>query len=495
MYSEKVMQRFKDPKNAGELRNANGTGKVGNPACLTSKTLIVSKPQINKIMELRKNGQVLSHKGIFCKVTKKFVRKYKGMIYVLDVWNLGKLQITPEHNVFAAKIDCSRDKFKHHKEATIDWFAAEQLRKGDYILYPIPKQVIDKKHIKFDIPTPKYDFKSKKLPLKIKVNNKFLKIAGFYLAEGHVRIDKCKGTLVFSFGSHEEEYIKEVIILMKNVFGLDYSKIYKRPKNSTDIVYYSARLARFFNEQFGKGAKNKHLPSWIVTLPPSKQKAILSGLWQGDGYVSAKMGKFVTISEQLAYQTVLLLLRQKILFSFLVYPERGMHKKHYSVYIKEQDSLKKMAKLMKKEIKFHKMREPKHRAWYSDDYLYVPIRKISSEQFFGLVHNLEVEKSHSYTTSCAAVHNCGDVMKVEVRIKDNIIKDARFKTFGCCAAIAASDAVCELVKGKTVEEALSLTKQDVVEHLGGLPDFKVHCSILGIDALKAAVRDYQEKQK
>jgi nitrogen fixation NifU-like protein len=90
---------------------------------------------------------------------------------------------------------------------------------------------------------------------------------------------------------------------------------------------------------------------------------------------------------------------------------------------------------------------------------------------------------------------CGDVMKVEVKVVDNIVVDAKFKTFGCCAAIAASDAVCELVKGKTVDEALAMTKQEIVDHLGGLPHLKIHCSVLGIDALKAAVKDYQEKQK
>jgi nitrogen fixation NifU-like protein len=91
---------------------------------------------------------------------------------------------------------------------------------------------------------------------------------------------------------------------------------------------------------------------------------------------------------------------------------------------------------------------------------------------------------------------CGDVMKVHVKIEEGIVTDAKFLTFGCCAAIAASDAVCELVKGKTVDQALSLTKQDVIDYLGGqLPQLKIHCSILGIDALKAAIRDYQEKEK
>lgn len=90
---------------------------------------------------------------------------------------------------------------------------------------------------------------------------------------------------------------------------------------------------------------------------------------------------------------------------------------------------------------------------------------------------------------------CGDVMKVEVKIEDNIVKEAKFKTFGCCAAIAASDAVCDLVKGKSVEQALAMTKQEIIDYLGGLPNIKVHCSVLGIDALKAAIKDYYEKHK
>ncbi|MBU2560914.1 MAG: iron-sulfur cluster assembly scaffold protein [Nanoarchaeota archaeon] len=89
---------------------------------------------------------------------------------------------------------------------------------------------------------------------------------------------------------------------------------------------------------------------------------------------------------------------------------------------------------------------------------------------------------------------CGDVMKVYIKVEKGIIKEAKFLTFGCCAAIAASDAVCAIVKGKTVDDAMKLTKQDVIDYLGGeLPQLKIHCSILGIDALKAAIKDYKEK--
>jgi nitrogen fixation NifU-like protein len=90
---------------------------------------------------------------------------------------------------------------------------------------------------------------------------------------------------------------------------------------------------------------------------------------------------------------------------------------------------------------------------------------------------------------------CGDVMKVHIKIENGRIKEAKFLTFGCCAAIAASDAVCDIVKGKTIDEALKLTKQEVVDYLGTLPQLKVHCSVLGVDALKAAIKDFVKKHE
>ena len=88
---------------------------------------------------------------------------------------------------------------------------------------------------------------------------------------------------------------------------------------------------------------------------------------------------------------------------------------------------------------------------------------------------------------------CGDVMHLEIKVKNNKIEDIGFKTFGCGAAIASSDVVCELAKGKTLEEAKKLTKDDIVEMLGGMPPIKVHCSVLGIEALKKAILDYEVK--
>ncbi|HUU50636.1 MAG TPA: Fe-S cluster assembly scaffold protein NifU [Nitrospinota bacterium] len=89
---------------------------------------------------------------------------------------------------------------------------------------------------------------------------------------------------------------------------------------------------------------------------------------------------------------------------------------------------------------------------------------------------------------------CGDIMKIFIKVKDNVIEDIKFKTFGCGAAIASSSVATELIKGKTIEEALKLTNKVVIEALGGLPKEKLHCSVLAEDALKSAIEDYQKKQ-
>jgi nitrogen fixation NifU-like protein len=90
---------------------------------------------------------------------------------------------------------------------------------------------------------------------------------------------------------------------------------------------------------------------------------------------------------------------------------------------------------------------------------------------------------------------CGDVMKIYIKVKDCIIEDVKFETLGCAAAIAVSSALTDLVKGKTIDEALKITKDKIVEDLGGLPAQKVHCSMLGVEALHKAIEEYKNKNK
>ncbi|MBM3254821.1 MAG: Fe-S cluster assembly scaffold protein NifU [Candidatus Omnitrophica bacterium] len=89
---------------------------------------------------------------------------------------------------------------------------------------------------------------------------------------------------------------------------------------------------------------------------------------------------------------------------------------------------------------------------------------------------------------------CGDVMRMYIKVENGVIVDAKFKTFGCGAAISTSSIVTEMVKGKTIEEALSVSNKAVAQALGGLPAVKMHCSVLAEQALKGAIKDYYQRQ-
>ena len=88
---------------------------------------------------------------------------------------------------------------------------------------------------------------------------------------------------------------------------------------------------------------------------------------------------------------------------------------------------------------------------------------------------------------------CGDIMRIYIKVENEVITDVKFKTFGCGAAIATSSKATELVKGKTLDEALQITNKMVMDSLGGLPPVKVHCSVLAEEALHAAIKDYKER--
>lgn len=90
---------------------------------------------------------------------------------------------------------------------------------------------------------------------------------------------------------------------------------------------------------------------------------------------------------------------------------------------------------------------------------------------------------------------CGDIMRMYIKVKDNVITDIKFLTYGCGAAVATSSMVTEMVKGKTIEEALKITNKQVAEALDGLPPIKMHCSLLAEEGIKAAIDDYKKKHE
>lgn len=88
---------------------------------------------------------------------------------------------------------------------------------------------------------------------------------------------------------------------------------------------------------------------------------------------------------------------------------------------------------------------------------------------------------------------CGDIMKIDIKVENEVIIDIKFKTYGCGAAVASSSVATEMIKGRTIEEALKFTNKDLIKEIGGLPSVKIHCSILAEEALQVAIKDYKSK--
>ena len=502
MYSEKVIEHFRNPRNMGEMKDADGIGTVGNPVCVIPETDIISNPAPIPISDLNLDDKVLSHDGKFHEITKKFKRKYSGSILMIKN-RLGKTFLTSDHLIYGFKVPKSHtycyNRNKRRLVQYASWWHPSDLDKNDIIIYPIPQEIKDVEYIEFDIKKAKYDFKSITIPSKIKIDKDFLRFAGYFLAEGSTRVQKCKTYTTLTFNIKEKKYIEDCLNLIKKIFKLD-AKVERRPKRKTvNIIIYNVHLTRFLRELFGGCANKKKIPKFMMLLPLEKQAELIKGMWYGDGYVDKNKPRasYSTISKQLAQQIKILLLRQGIIPS--IYEEnektsKGVnHKKSYRIYVLDKPSLEKLASIL--EVNFNLKDKTLCNAWIENGLLFVPVTEIKEIKYDGWVHNLEVKESHSYATASLLLHNCGDLMTIYIKVKDNRIVDIKFQTFGCAAAIATSSMITELAKGKTLEEAMKITRKDVADELDGLPPIKMHCSNLAADALHAAIKDYWEKQK
>ena len=502
MYTKKILNRFQNPKFAGEIKKADAVGEVGNVKCLLPNEKILIDGDFLEINKSNKRDIAFSHNLKNNIILKKFLRNYRGRIITLKNL-LGQVSLTEDHLVYAIKLP-KHDKYfrtKYKKELVPAWYHASELEKRDIALYPVYNVVEDRKQIHFDIPKSKWDFKSKKLPNKIPLNNDFLRLCGYFLAEGHISEGMSKNFIQLAFNIKEKGYIEDVKKIAKKLFDIDVTIRLEKSKNTAKVYLYSADLARFFKKLFSNGAKNKSIPKILMKLPPNKQKSLLEGLWKGDGYVNISRicprAGYATISFYLSQQTKILLLRQRIVPSIYIDKEkkvRGVyHKEAYRIHVGQMDSLKKLCNILK--IKYNPKSYEAISSWFDNGFLFTPITEIARRNYKGKVCNLEVDRAHSFISEAFCLHNCGDIMRVYLKIEDNKIEKIRFKTYGCVAAIASTDYLCEIVKGKTLDQAVKITSKDVVKRMGKVPAVKLHCSVLAQNALKKAIEEYKKRNK
>jgi nitrogen fixation NifU-like protein len=500
-YTEKVMEHFTNPHNVGEIPDADGIGEVGNPVCLAKGTSVQLNNHLQEIESVAMSERVLTHEGVYSHIAHRSSRPYSGKMIRFKN-KLGSIEMTPDHLMLAIKVP-KGDKYLRTKgkmTLTPEWYHAEEIERRDIALYPILKETRDTEYFHLTFEKNEHDYRSAELPEKVPVDADFLRLAGYYLAEGNAVTKVTKAHLCFTFNINEMAYCEGVARIVKDKFGLE-ATIKTRPEhNSATVVVNSANLARIFEKTFGKGAADKRIPDFMFFLPPEKQAHLIEGLWKGDGYVnierSSPRAGFATISRQLAGQMKVILLRMGIIPS--MYHENGMlledisHQEAYRIHVGDRSSLMKLCKILG--VEYVDERRTASHSWIADGYLHTPITGREEFDYSGEVYNFEIEGQHSYATDAFTPHNCGDLMWIYIKVKDDILTDVKFKTFGCGAAIATSSMITDLARGKTIQEGLKISRKDVAESLGGLPPQKMHCSNLAADGLHEAIHDYLRKQ-
>jgi len=480
-YSEKVMEHFRNPRNVGEIPDADGIGNVGNPVCgdimrlyikvdeneiitdakfktfgclPTDEDIVLSEGGWGKIQDVDIGKGVINSEGKETEVADTFKRDYDGRLYKITpfVSPFNSFSVTSEHPVLCIKREWIKGARRYGPKCSWlrvnvekllltdpDFVKASDLSKGDYLIFNVNKEIKD----------------------DCVFTKEAMRLIGYYLSEGYISAQE--SVVAFAFNRKEKELIQETEELLEHITG-------KKPKsrirdNVAEIYSCSRRLANFLILHCGKMAPKKALSKNILSLPFSKQWEMIQTYLSGDGdsyrrrASDSRTYRIITTSKPLTIQVQEMLARGGIFASI-----RKIFKTNcYIGGRKLKDSVQYLVSF--KRVRNHRF------VHYNGEYFLVPIKKIAAMNFKGRVYNLQVyNEPNSYLVKGFAVHNCG-------------------------AAIATSSMVTELVKGKTIQEALKVSNTAVAEALGGLPKIKMHCSVLAEEALKSAIDDYLARKK
>ena len=385
--------------------------------CLPRGQLIETRDGLKEIDKVIKNDQVLTHAGNYRKVKKTLKRLTKESIYKITPWYYSQgAETTGEHPYLAIKTikkcPSTGDKcipFGEHQKRCYnklyekykkEWIQAKNLEIGDFICFPIIRNIILKKNI----------LVSNK---SIKIDEDFCLLIGYFLSEGCV---DSKGGITFTFSGKESEYVKDVVFLMNKVFNINHHRIYRRKGTySYELIFYSKTVAKFLGEQFYikdglKNASTKIIPNWMIYLPQELQKVMLTSWLQGDdGYTSSinlvsSINKIALRLGIIPYISV----NKKEDFNNRAhfYRNRSIKANFDSYQIKFSFIKDEFGLINLPEFKRFKAKLNRRHGFMDSNYVYLPIRKIEKKFYNGYVYNLEVEKDNSYSTWVATIHNC-----------------------------------------------------------------------------------------
>jgi len=404
-----------------------GRGVSYCAVCLPPNSLIISNPSVEEIEKLTEGKYVLTHDGSYREVLAVTSKDYDGkVVKIKPRFFREEVSLTPEHPVLVTTLKKGKGKnYFNFQFSNPFWVKAGDINKNHIVLYPINKKVKDIDYINIseilDFPTfqdfvknEKETYTSKKVPSKIPVDGRFLRLAGYYLADGHIE----KNGIAFNFSIEDEEYVYDAMKTINKLFKL--KPRVKKIRNIIRLNVYSLIIQKLFEKLFGKYSYNKSVPFFMMFLPPHKEEEIIKGIWVGDGSRGPKSFDIVTNSAKLAHQIKNILLRLGIIPSVSFRNIDMLNKKPSKigkrvVYFKHGKYnigvggifLKKMGKILG--VEHPKIKEANKNceyAWIINNYAYLPIRRVTTDHYKGKVFNLVIKNNNTYTTTGFIVHNC-----------------------------------------------------------------------------------------
>ena len=412
------------------------TGKLVSPrnsvqisavwACFPAGTLVSTSNGLKAIESINCEDYVYTHCGRSRKVSKLIVHKgFSGYLY--RIWRWGAtdpITVTGEHPFYVGVRPPLHQWYRAQKfgswesQLKYQWVKASELEKQSHWL---TEPAITEWHTPTSVPVQTKRRTSRHVgkaavyenhTVDISITADLLRLAGYYLAEGW-----CEGDRAVRFAFHEAEhvYINDVTELMRRLFNANCTIRQKSNDKSVEVMFGSTLAARFLGPYFGKGAKNKHLPSWALTLPLEMQRELMIGAWRGDGCQYDMGFTYATASRQLAEDLKIICLRAGIVPSLLT--NRTEH--HPLPYGKFCRAVmytlsfcgtqgERMGYFLGEEHSFGNTRSYKP---FLNGMAHYGIKKIEKELVKDVdVFNLEVDEDESYIADGVAVHNCINVL-------------------------------------------------------------------------------------
>ncbi|MDE3101594.1 MAG: hypothetical protein KGJ98_05095 [Chloroflexota bacterium] len=372
------------------------------PGCLAPDTLIAMADGTWKpIPDVAVGDRVVGHDGKPHRVTETMSHWHPDVMHRVTVKCFGSATLTPDHPMYVVR----RQRRKRvNSEWNAEWVPADQVHIGDYVAFPRVAASEDVASLPLAYERKAKDTRSKPLPGAIALDENALRLMGLYIAEGHSHHRE----LVWTFGSHEHDLVEETVRLVGRTLELHASVRERSDKGSTEVHVNSSYLAEIFASWFGASAETKVVPSVLMSLSPARQRALIGGLWAGDGWTSDNKAHFKTISRVLAQQMKTLLVRQGMVPTVSVQRAKDIHLEAYAVEVVSTRDYNVLAGIVGTRERPLPSTKAKPPMVITDDYVFLPVRKNDVVAYEGYVHNFEVEDVHSYVSSLGALHNCGD---------------------------------------------------------------------------------------